>query len=203
MTLITRHSSVFWKKRLKFGRCGFAPFASCPIYWHLVLWPESERDLPAFMQRLTNTPVQRSQQNKRLVGTGHVYQGRYKSFPVETDEYFYQVLRYVERNALRANIVAHAEDRRWFSLWCWNSGSRKHQALLSVWPLPRPRQWTRLVNEPQNDAELEAFGCGSFVTTLCDQKSEGQDRIHRPVVHLPRSPFQAASLSATGIGGPG
>ena len=53
------------------------------------------------MQRLTNMHVQRWQQHKHLVGTGHVYQGRYKSFPVETDEYFYQVVRYVERNALR------------------------------------------------------------------------------------------------------
>ncbi len=76
-----------------------------PNHWHLVLWPQNDGDLAAFMQRLTNTHVQRWQQHKQLVGTGHVYQARYKSFPVETDEYFYQVLRYVERNALRANLV--------------------------------------------------------------------------------------------------
>ena len=40
-----------------------------------------------------------------------MYQGRYKSFPVETEEYFYQVVRYVERNALRAGLVERADQR--------------------------------------------------------------------------------------------
>ena len=42
-----------------------------------------------------------------MVGYGHVYQSRYKSFPVESDEYFYQVVRYTERNALRAKLVSN------------------------------------------------------------------------------------------------
>lgn len=128
-----------------------------PNHWHLVLWPQNDEDLPAFMQRLTNTHVQRWQQHKHLVGTGHVYQARYKSFPVETDEYFYQVLRYVERNALRANMVPQAEQWQWCSLWRRINGTREQKALLSAWPLGKPRQWRRLVNEPQTDAELEAL----------------------------------------------
>jgi putative transposase len=31
-----------------------------------------------------------------------VYQGRFKSFPIQDDDHFYVVCRYVERNALRA-----------------------------------------------------------------------------------------------------
>jgi putative transposase len=42
-------------------------------------------------------------------GYGHLYQGRYKSFPVQTEDYFYRVIGYVERNALRANLVERAE----------------------------------------------------------------------------------------------
>ncbi len=128
-----------------------------PNHWHLVLWPESDGDLAAFMHRLTNTHVQRWQQQKHLVGTGHVYQGRYKSFPVETDEYFYQVVRYVERNALRANLVQQAEEWRWSSLWRRINGTRKNKALLSTWPMVKPRQWHRLVNQPQTDTELDAL----------------------------------------------
>lgn len=128
-----------------------------PNHWHLVLWPESDGDLAAFMHRLTNTHVQRWQQQKHLVGTGHVYQGRYKSFPVETDEYFYQVVRYVERNALRANLVRQAEEWRWSSLWRRINGTRKNKALLSTWPMLKPRQWRRLVNQPQTDTELDAL----------------------------------------------
>ena len=45
---------------------------------------------------------------RRRVGYGHLYQGRYKSFPIEGDEHFYQVVRYVERNALRQNLVRRA-----------------------------------------------------------------------------------------------
>ena len=69
-------------------------------HWHLVLWPERDGDLGAFLQKLTITHVRNWQENRDRVGSGHLYQGRYKSFPVESDEHCYQVLRYVERNAL-------------------------------------------------------------------------------------------------------
>ena len=49
-------------------------------------------------------------------GSGHLYQGRFKSFPVESDEHLDTVLRYVERNPLRANLVEQAQDWRWSCL---------------------------------------------------------------------------------------
>ncbi len=128
-----------------------------PNHWHLVLWPENDGDLAAFMQRLTVTHVTRWQKHRRRVGEGHVYQGRFKSFPVEEDDYFYQVLRYVERNALRANLVPRAEDWQWSSLWRREFGSAEQRRLLSAWPMSRPRQWLTLVNTPQTDAELAAL----------------------------------------------
>lgn len=125
-----------------------------PNHWHFVLWPEHDGDLAAFMQRLTITHVRRWQEHRGEVGLGHVYQGRYKSFPVETDEYFYQVVRYVERNALRAELVSAAEAWRWCSLWRRVHGTAAQAALLSDWPLPRPRNWTSLVNRPQHEGEI-------------------------------------------------
>jgi putative transposase len=126
-------------------------------HWHMVLWPKHEGDLAAFMQKLTITHVRNWQENRRRVGYGHLYQGRYKSFPVEADDYFYQVTRYVERNALRANLVRRAQDWRWNSLWRRVHGAPEQQALLSPWPLPEPADWCRQVNEPQTDGELEAI----------------------------------------------
>jgi putative transposase len=126
-----------------------------PNHWHFVLWPEGDGDLSRFLQRLTNTHTQRWQRAKNRVGHGHVYQGRFKSFPVQTDEHFYTLLRYVERNALRANLVAAAEQWRWGSLW-----RRVHgvgSPLLSEWPLSAPRNWVAHVNRPQTEAELEAI----------------------------------------------
>ena len=124
---------------------------------HLVLWPERDGDLAAFMQKLTITHVRNWQENRKRVGYGHLYQGRYKSFPVESDDHFYQVTRYVERNALRANLVSRAQDWRWSSLWRRVYGIPEDRRWLSKWPLPQPRAWTDLVNQPQTEGELEAI----------------------------------------------
>lgn len=126
-----------------------------PNHWHFVLWPEEDGQLSAFLQRLTNTHTQRWQRAKQKVGYGHLYQGRFKSFPVETDEHFYTVMRYVEGNALRANLCETAEAWRWGSLWRRTNNVRA--PLLSDWPLPEPRNWTKLVNTPQTEAELAAI----------------------------------------------
>src|SRR3989304_311403 len=91
-----------------------APMRICaycwlPNHWHFVLWPERDGDLSRFMQRMANMHTQRWQRAKLCVGYGHLYQGRFKSFPIESDEHFYCVVRYVERNALRAGLVQRAE----------------------------------------------------------------------------------------------
>ena len=125
-----------------------------PNHWHLVLWPEKDGQLSTFMQRATNRHTQRWQRAKGRVGYGHLYQGRFKSFPVESDDHFYSLVRYVERNALRAGLVERAED------WPWSSLSRPAAATripLSTWPVPRPARWKEQVNRPQSDAELEAI----------------------------------------------
>jgi putative transposase len=128
-----------------------------PNHWHFVLWPENDGDLGRFMQRLTVTHVTRWQTNYNMVGYGHLYQGRFKSFPVETDDHFYQVMRYVERNALRANLVSDAKEWPWGSLWINQFGAPEHRAMLSRWPTSRPRSWLQYVNEPQTEAELESL----------------------------------------------
>lgn len=140
---------------------------SCPMricayclmsnHWHLVLWPERDGEMAAFLQKLTITHVRNWQENRRRVGYGHLYQGRYKSFPVESDDHFYQVVRYVERNALRANLVAQADEWRWCSLWRRVHGTAADRRWLSPWPLPEPRGWPQLVHRPQTDNELEAI----------------------------------------------
>ena len=124
-------------------------------HWHLVVWPEHGGELQAFMQQMTNTHVKRWKEHRHETGYGHLYQGRYKCFPVETEDYFYRVVRYVERNALRANLVTRAECWPWSSL---RRGEREDAAfpILSAWPLPRPADWLDIVNQPQTVAELEA-----------------------------------------------
>ena len=144
------------EESMRTRRMRLCAYCLMPNHWHLVLWPERDGDLPAFMQQLTNTHVKRWKEHYHEIGHGHLYQGRYKCFPVETDDYFYQAVRYVERNALRANLVERAESWPWSSL---RRPEREDPALpiLSAWPLPRPASWTRAVDEPQTEAELRAL----------------------------------------------
>src|SRR5205085_8782614 len=91
-------------------------YSLMPNHWHLLLWPKHDGDMAAFMQRLTIKHARRWQEHREYAGLGHVYQARYKSFPVQSDEHFFAVARYVERNALRAHLVRRAEEWRWSSL---------------------------------------------------------------------------------------
>ncbi len=129
-----------------------------PNHWHLILWPLKDGDLGRFMQRLTTTHVRRWHLNHHSVGTGHLYQGTYKSFPIEEDDHLYTVLRYVERNPVRAALVQRAEDWVWSSLWrSLHPAEDEEKPILSAWPIPRPRDWLARVNRALTKKELEAI----------------------------------------------
>jgi putative transposase len=135
-------------------------YSVMPNHWHLLLWPEREGQLAAFMQRLTITHVRRWQQRRGYAGLGHVYQGRYKSFPVESDDHFWVVARYVERNPLRANLVSKAEEWRWSSLWRRRFGWADERSLLAAWPIDRPANWVKRFNQEDDAEELERLRRG-------------------------------------------
>ena len=128
-----------------------------PSHWHLVLWPQEDGELSGFTGWLTLTHTQRWHAHRHSSGSGHLYQGRFKSFPLQDDEHFLTVCRYVERNALRANLVRRAEDWRWGSLYRWHCGTAREDSLLSAWPLCRLANWVEEVNAPQTEAELSAL----------------------------------------------
>ena len=130
-----------------------------PNHWHLVLWPAHDGQLSTYMQWLTTTHMRRWHAHRGTRGTGPVYQGRFKSFPIQEDAHLLTVCRYVERNPLRANLVEHAED------WPWCSLARRRQkgaasAWLTAtdeWPVRPPRNWRPVVNRPEYGAELEVL----------------------------------------------
>lgn len=128
-----------------------------PNHWHLVVWPHEDGELSRFAGWLTLTHTQRWHAHRHSAGTGHLYQGRFKSLPVQEDDHFLTVCRYVERNPLRAKLVTRAERWRWSSLYRWSRGTTQEQRLLSPWPVRRSPGWLEHVNEPQTDAELESL----------------------------------------------
>lgn len=128
-----------------------------PNHWHLLLWPHNDSDLSEVMRWITVTHTQRWHTHHGTAGTGPVYQGRFKSFPVQTDEHFLTVARYIERNAVRANLVTQAEDWRWSSLWQRQHGQGTPPSWLSEWPVEQPQDWGHQVNHPENPSELQSL----------------------------------------------
>ena len=129
-------------------------YCALPNHWHLLLWSERDGALSDYMRWLTVTHTQRWHAQHHTSGTGPLYQGRFKSFPVQTDGHFYTVCRYVERNALRAQLVGSAEQWRWSSLW--HRWQQSAGLLLADWPVPVPATWLEYVNGVESEGELEA-----------------------------------------------
>ena len=122
-----------------------------PNHFHLLLWPHEDGDLSRWMQWLMTSHVRRY--HRHYHSSGHVWQGRFKAFPVQDDEHYWTVLRYVERNPLRAGLVRRSQDWQWSSLQAKNSPP----GLLAEGPLEKFRGWTNYVNGVENEAELAAL----------------------------------------------
>ena len=128
-----------------------AGFCLMPNHFHLVLWPRADGDLGRWMQRLLTAHVRRHHRRHRT--DGHVWQGRFKAFPIQKDAHFLTVRRYVERNPVRARLVERAEGWRWSSLA--EDGPAAGVARQS--PVRLPDDWADYVNTAQTAAELETL----------------------------------------------
>ena len=119
-------------------------------HFHLLVSPERAEDLSKWMQWLMTSQVRRY--HKHFGSSGHVWQGRFKSFIVQEDSHLVTVVRYIEGNPVRAGIVSSATG------WAWSShndrinGLRNH---LSQLPIALPGEWTKYVDEPLTATELE------------------------------------------------
>lgn len=128
-----------------------------PNHWHLVPYPKKDGDLARFMGWLTNTHTRRWHTEKDTIGQGHLYQGRYKSFLCQDDSHFLTLVRYVERNPRRANLVKKAENWRWSSAWRREHGTAKQKKLLTTWPVSQPSDYSVWLNQAQSEDEEEAI----------------------------------------------
>jgi putative transposase len=128
-----------------------------PNHWHFVVHPDSDTQVTEFFRWLTHTHSMRWHASRGAVGIGPLYQGRFKTLPVEQDEHLLTLLRYVERNPVRAGLVRRAADWRWGSAGVRHSGRPELRKLLSPWPVEPGRNWSRRVDEPQTQAEVDAL----------------------------------------------
>jgi putative transposase len=115
-----------------------------PNHWHLVVRPKTDEALGRWLGWVGVTHVRRHHEHYHSRGGGHLYQGRFKSFPVAEDDYFLALCRYVEANPLRAKLVRRVEAWRWSGLW--RRVHRGSDLTLSEWPVRRPSGWLERLN---------------------------------------------------------
>jgi putative transposase len=122
-----------------------------PNHFHLALWPLHDGDLSVYMGWLLTAHVRRYHQHYH--SSGHVWQGRFRAFPIQEDDHLLTVLRYIERNPVRAGLSARAED------WPWSSAAPvgAEAPRLDAGPVVRPQEWLAHANQPQTAAEVEAL----------------------------------------------
>jgi putative transposase len=139
-------------------------------HWHFVVWPRAGRasEVSDFFRWLSVTHAQRWHAHHGTSGMGHLYQGRFKSFPIASDEHLLAVLRYVERNPLRAGLVDRAEDWRWGSLFRRVKGTLEERALLSAGPVPR---WSLA------EKGVAPIGAGTHVSSARSTAKKGTNRL--------------------------
>jgi len=128
-------------------------FCLMPNHVHLVVSPDGATDVSRWMHWLMTTHSHRH--HLRYGTSGCVWQGRFRSFPIKCDGHLLTVMRYVERNALRAGLVERAEEWAWGSLAWRRTGSV--DALLAEPPVTLPHDWAQRVNAPQSAEELAAL----------------------------------------------
>ena len=126
-------------------------FCLMPNHFHIVLEPQAEGAMSRYLQWVTGRYAAELRTKTQTRGLGHVFQQRYWNRGCDGVDDFFLLLRYVEANAHRANLVWQAEAWQWGSLYARQKGDT---AILDPPPFELPAYWTALVNRPQLDREL-------------------------------------------------
>lgn len=154
-----------------------------PNHWHLLLYPVDDGDLGLFMHRLTNSHTRQVHSRTGTIGHGPVYQGRYKSFLIQDDPHLLTVLKYIERNPVRAQLVSRAEEWQWGSAWRRVHRTSAQRKLLAQSPVLLPEEYVSWINVAEQSEELKCirtsvnkgapFGKASWKEKMTDRFSLG------------------------------
>lgn len=113
---------------------GLAAYCLMPNHWHLLFWPRHDDELSETIRWISVTHSARWRSAHREAGNGPLYEGRFRSFPVQTDRHFSMIADYIECNALRRGLVHNPGDWPWSSLWRRNQGNPALTEFMSDWP---------------------------------------------------------------------
>ena len=98
---------------LKKSACLLHAYIVMTNHLHLLCTPKDKTELAKFMQSVANRYARyfNEQQNR----TGTIWEGRFKSCVVDSDQYLFTLYRYIEMNPVRAGMVKSTADYQWSS----------------------------------------------------------------------------------------
>ncbi len=156
--------------------CGYCIMSN---HWHLLLWPPADDTMVNFMRWITLTHTQRWHAAHGTTGIGHVYQGPYKSFPIQSNWRYLKAMQYIEANPIRAGLIDNAADWQWSSFIHRVGAGIAKPFKLDPGPVSLSQNWSQLVNQPleqDHTDELEncvnrgcPYGQKEWVTEIVEQ----------------------------------
>ena len=143
-----------------------------PNHFHLLLWPEADKQLSSYMRWVAGVHAQRWRRSRGTIGKGAVYQGRFKWVAVQDARHYGIARRYIWQNPVRARLVEQPQQ------WPWSSAS---DILLPVRP--------HLADGPLLDEQSRAAAIAQTLPTA--DEAEMRDALRR------NQPFGTPSWSHT------
>jgi REP element-mobilizing transposase RayT len=104
-----------YRERFSFKLFGFVLMDN---HVHLVIRVNGRINISKIMQAINLSYSQKFRHKYHY--TGYVWQGRFKSNPIETDAYILDCLNYIHNNPVRAKIADKPEDYLWSSYHFYN-----------------------------------------------------------------------------------
>jgi len=156
-----------------------------PNHFHMILMPVQAEHLSKWMQWLMTSHVRRY--HRHYETSGHIWQGRFKSFIIQTDEHLITAMRYVDANPVRSGLVNSADN------WAWSSHreilGKSVRNLVDSAPIDLPEDWGKYVNDSMDKAEIERirqsirrqspYGSLIWQSTIC--KNLGLEHTIKPI----------------------
>ncbi len=146
------------KKAIERSPVKIYSYCIMPNHWHFLLSPINNDGVGRFIQTLAGEHAQIIRFNTDTIGHGPVYKGRYKSVLVEEDLYFMTLVRYIERNPVRANLCNNPIDWKFSSAWLRKNGDNFKSKILTPIPIGFLENYgdiEKYVCLPDDEIELE------------------------------------------------
>jgi putative transposase len=141
-------------------------FCLMPNHFHLIARSQTAENVQGFLRWILTCFSRHCQESHHT--SGHLWQGRTKSFLIDREEYLIIALRYIENNPVRAGLVASSRDWEWSSIGfhC----TKRYGEMIDPPPFFIGEDWPKFVDMPLTAKEREAIG-------LSGQKGQSPSRI--------------------------